>query len=151
MYAFGGWLRCPDTRIQSCFGSRLHVGLGYSFNDDGIGSVLLFTLFESVAGGNGQSLASAVKRKCSNGVIVLPRLLQTPPVDSVPHDDIAVTATSSKSPESRMKCYGINRVNNVKIFGFVGNAVALEGVPRKVWLTINVYVKRSEGSVHFFA
>jgi hypothetical protein len=29
-----------------------------------------------------------------------------------------------------MKCDGIDRVNNVEIFGFVGNPMALEGIPK---------------------
>ena len=58
-----------------CLGSGLHIGFGHRLNDDGIRSVILFTLLKSVAGSNGQRLASAVERKRRDGIIVLPRLL----------------------------------------------------------------------------
>lgn len=79
-------------------------------------------------------MARTVERKCGNSVRVFPRLLQTPPVDSIPHDDIAVTASGSERAKSGMKRYGINRIHYVEIFGFVGDTMALEGIPIKIMI-----------------
>jgi hypothetical protein len=76
-------------------------------------------------------LASAIEGECSNGVVVLPRLLQTPPVDTVPHDDITIAAACCKGAESRVKCYCIDRIYNVDILGLISNAVAFESVSER--------------------
>ena len=118
------------TATRSCFGTRFHVSFSHRLDDDGVGSVLFLALLKRVAGSNGQSLASTVERKSCDGVIIFPRLLQSPPVDAIPHNNVAVTAASCECAKSRMKCDGIDRVNNVEIFGFVGNPMALEGIPK---------------------
>jgi hypothetical protein len=110
-------------------GARLHVSFGDGFDDDGIGSVLLLALLERVAGCNGQRFASAIERQRGDAIVVLPRRLQTPPVDAVPHYDVVVAAARSKRTKSWVERYGINRIHNVEVFGFVGYAMALERVP----------------------
>ena len=89
--------------IRSRFRARLHVCFSDRLDDNGVGSVLPLALLERVAGGYGQGVSCAVERQRGDAIIVLPRRLQTPPVDAVPHDDVAIAAAGGKGAESRME------------------------------------------------
>jgi hypothetical protein len=117
--------------IRSRFRAGLHVCFSDRLDDNGVGSVLPLALLERVAGGYGQGVSCAVERQRGDAIIVLPRRLQTPPVDAVPHYDVAVAAAGGKGAKSRMECNGVDRIHNVQILGFVSDAVAFECVPAR--------------------
>jgi hypothetical protein len=123
-------------KIPSCLGARLHVGFSDRLDDDSIRSVLFLPLLKRVTGRNGERFACAVESQGGDAIIVLPRRLQTPPVDAVPHDDVVITSTCSKRAECGVKCYGINGIHDVEILGFVGDAMTFEGIPRRHRVTM---------------